>query len=314
MNTTKPMTMLTTYSPTPDLTPIDRLNRAESYKAKLRSALIRLSVSRVNPFDADALRDYADTLPVSGRMFLKAGLRIMYADRVTRIKTSITPKHATPEIVAKAQAALWQLEEMDSVLTTHQPDRERLPHWLTQAQVDELLQHAYRASLRDYIVLAILVGAGLRRDELSKLTFTSISIIDNQPVITLRGKGSKVRTVPITPVLHTHLIKWHNQVGDGRIARKVNKSGKVGTALSATAIFDIVRKYGNLIGIPDIDPHDLRRTFGRLAYYASSGDILRVMHLLGHADVKTTQRYIGLDLDLEPVAIVNNDFVTVFGD
>lgn len=298
----------------PDLTTIDRLDRAESYKAKLRSAILRLSVAGVNPYNANALKDYADTLPVSGRMFLKAGLRIMYADRVTRIKTSISPSIATPEIIAKAQAALWQLEEMDNVLVTHQPDRERLPHWLTQAQVDELTALAYRSSLRDYIILAVLLGAGLRREELTKLTFDALSTVDNQPVITLRGKGSKVRTVPITPVLYRHLLEWKAQVGPGRIARSIHKTGKIGPSLSPTAVFDIVRKYGSLIGIADLDPHDLRRTFGRLAYFALDKDILRVMHMLGHSKVETTQRYIGLELDLEPVNIIRNDFVTVFGD
>jgi integrase len=303
----------TTYIPTPDLTPIDRLDRAESYKAKLRSAITRLAVAGVNPFNANALRDYADTLPISGRMFLKAGLRIMYADRVSRIKTAIHPAQATPENVAKAQAALWQLEEMDNVLTTHQPDRERLPHWLTQAQVDNITSLAYRSGLRDYIVLAILLGAGLRREELTRLTFDSLSTVDGKPVITLRGKGSKVRTVPITPVLYRHLMEWRAQVGSCRIARSIHKTGKIGSSLSPTAIFDIVRRYGSLIGIADLDPHDLRRTFGRLVYQ-STGDILRVMHLLGHSKVETTQRYIGLEIDLEPVNIIRNDFVSVFGD
>jgi len=301
-------TITLTSTPTPDLSAIDLYECAPSYKSKLRKATLALIASRVDPRNPKALRAYADTLPASGKAFLNAALRILFADIAINLKAS-----ATPQNVLSVQASLLNLEAMHKTLKVHQPDRERLPRWLTQEEVDDLLQTAFRQSLRDYIVIALLVGAGLRREELELLTFDTISTVDNQPIITLRGKGAKVRSIPITPVLHRHLQDWQTHVGHGRIARSIHKTGRVGASLSSTAIFSIVREYGSMIGISNLDPHDLRRTFGRLAYHAT-GDILKVRNLMGHSKTETTEHYIGLELDLEPVNIVHSDFVSVFGD
>ena len=76
------------------------------------------------------------------------------------------------------------------------------------------------------------------------------------------------------------------------------KSGKIGDSLSAVGIFTVVRKYGALIGIDDLDPHDLRRSYGRIMYEATK-DIVLVKNLLGHSSVRTTQKYIGLHINLD---------------
>ena len=76
-------------------------------------------------------------------------------------------------------------------------------------------------------------------------------------------------------------------------------------SMSSVAIFRLINKYGNLIGVPGLAPHDLRRTFSQLGYEAGV-PITQVSKLLGHANVATTQRYLNLDLNLESTA---SDFV-----
>lgn len=76
------------------------------------------------------------------------------------------------------------------------------------------------------------------------------------------------------------------------------KGGKVGETLGTTAIFQMVRRYGKLVGIEDLDPHDCRRSYGRLLYEATNNIVL-VQQVLGHANVKTTQTYIGLNINLD---------------
>jgi site-specific recombinase XerC len=156
--------------------------------------------------------------------------------------------------------------------------------------------------MRDYVIMSVLLGAGVRREELETLTFDSLTQIpDNgkmRDVLVIQGKGDKTRTIRISSLLASHLREWKITTLGGQIARKMNKGGKLGKSISAFGIFTIVRKYGALIGIPDLDPHDCRRSYGRLLYEAT-GDIMLVKNYLGHDNVKTTQGYIGLDLNLD---------------
>ena len=49
---------------------------------------------------------------------------------------------------------------------------------------------------RDYCILALLVGCGLRRRELANLTIEDIQMRENRWVIAdLSGKGGRIRTV-----------------------------------------------------------------------------------------------------------------------
>jgi len=74
--------------------------------------------------------------------------------------------------------------------------------------------------------------------------------------------------------------------------------------------FAIVRKYGKLIDMPNLSPHDMRRTYAHLGYDAGV-PITQIKELLGHASIATTQRYLDLSLDLDTTA---SDFVPLSGD
>jgi integrase/recombinase XerD len=72
----------------------------------------------------------------------------------------------------------------------------------------------------------------------------------------------------------------------------------------------IVRKYGSMIDMPKLSPHDLRRTYAQVGNDAGV-PITQIKELLGHASVATTQRYLNLALDLETTA---SDFIPLSGD
>jgi integrase len=75
--------------------------------------------------------------------------------------------------------------------------------------------------------------------------------------------------------------------------------------MSTTALYNIVQKRGELIDKPELQPHDLRRTFAQLGYEAGV-PITQISVLLGHANVETTQRYLNLELNLESTV---SDFI-----
>jgi integrase len=65
----------------------------------------------------------------------------------------------------------------------------------------------------------------------------------------------------------------------------------IGTSLSPSAIRDIVQRYGAMVGIPDLAPHDLRRTLARLARDGGA-PLESIQASLGHASIETTMKYI----------------------
>ncbi len=292
----------TLHTPQADLSAIDRAGLQPSTVEKYKAAVLDMIGARVNPLNAPDLARYAGALSHSRRAHLKAGLTILYRDLVRSTKAN-----ATPANVAAITAVMYRIEAMQDTIHVSQPDAERVPHWLTQTQVDRILAAALAQSLRDYVTLALLVGAGLRREELAALTWDALATIDARPVLKIRGKGDKARIVPLPDAIMPHLRGWQQQTGPGRIARSIHKTGTIGTSLSAKSIFDIVRKYGAAaLEIPNLDPHDLRRTYGRLVYQQSGHNITLVRDLLGHVSIETTQKYIGAQVHTSAPEIVRS--------
>jgi integrase len=77
----------------------------------------------------------------------------------------------------------------------------RLGNWLTVEQGKRLMANVERESLRgirNYAILAMLIGCGLRRGELLALRVDSIQSREERWVVAdLLGKAGHVRTVPI---------------------------------------------------------------------------------------------------------------------
>jgi site-specific recombinase XerD len=285
---------------------------SDGSKDKYKRELDKLSKAGVDPRNQEALRAYAADLPHSSKAILKAALSIMFDETTTRLEAS-----ARPDNLNEVQATLLNLKAMDKVLRTRKQKGQKLHLWLSREQVEQITSIPdIRTSQgrRDWIVLATLLGAGLRRSEMASTTFENIK---KQPmrngqmraVIELIGKGGKPRVIPIQPLLEKRLIEWHNEVGDGYIARSVNKSGTINGSLSDHAVNDIVGKYGAMIALPELEAHDCRRTFARLGYEAGV-TVEQISKLLGHESIETTMNYLGLDIDVESTV---SDFIPLKG-
>ena len=148
----------------------------------------------------------------------------------------------------------------------------RSGHWLTREQAERLLSLpdvTRNSGKRDRILLALLVGCGLRRAELAKLAFEQIRQQDGRWVVAdLEGKGGRIRTVPVPAWAKTVLDDWAAaaRLTAGPVLRRVNKADVVAAhGMSAQAVFSIVKQYAVDLR-ENIAPHDLRRTFARLAH------------------------------------------------
>lgn len=181
------------------------------------------------------------------------------------------------------------------------PNRgQRLGNWLTKQQAQALLDAPDPRTLkgkRDRALLAVLLGAGLRRDECARLEVGHVQQREGHWVLLdIVGKRNKVRTVPLPSWAKAALDAWTEAagIGEGRLFRPVNKGDRVrGAQLTPQAIQDIVTTYTG----GEIAPHDLRRTYAKLAHRGGAG-LDQIQLSLGHESLQTTQRYLGLAQDL----------------
>lgn len=175
----------------------------------------------------------------------------------------------------------------------------RSGNWLSLDQSTEVLNHAVGEGLRakrDYAMLAMLLGCGLRRSELIDLEIDEIQTRQGHwAIVDLIGKGGHIRTVPIPQWVKQALDLWSSAAGitNGRIFRAVSKIGRVwGRGISQNVVWYVVRGCCQRAGLDHIAPHDLRRTCAKLCH-TSGGELEQIQFLLGHASVQTTERYLG---------------------
>jgi integrase len=181
--------------------------------------------------------------------------------------------------------------------------RRRTGTWLSAASASKFLAIPGRDSLRgkrDRCLLALLIGCGLRRFEASMLRVDQIQLLENRWVLAnVRGKHGRIRTVPLSTWVKEALDAWLGAVPirSGYLLRAVDKVHRVGAgSLSASAIYQIVKGYGVDAHI-GIAPHDMRRSFARLALRGGA-PLDQIQVTLGHESLRTTELYLGLELDL----------------
>jgi len=191
---------------------------------------------------------------------------------------------------------------------------QRSGNWLTQEQSADVLKRSSGESLRakrDYAMLSMLFGCGLRRSELAGLEMDDIQTRQGHwAIVDLIGKGGHVRTVPIPLWAKQALDGWISagRITKGRIFRAVARGGKIwGSGISENAVWYVVRSCCQRAGLEHIAPHDLRRTCAKLCH-TNGGELEQIQFLLGHASVLTTERYLGCKQNLgHPV----NDLFTL---
>ncbi|MDR1008949.1 MAG: tyrosine recombinase [Rickettsiales bacterium] len=167
-----------------------------------------------------------------------------------------------------------------------------LPKYLSPSEVDKLIESAEKRGaaigVRLDFMLELLYGTGLRVSELVSLPLASII---KGETLSVMGKGSKERLVPLNRRIMEKLGKW-------MVFRKPEGSkflfpGKGASRhLTRNAFLKELKDTAVSAGLDParVSPHVFRHSFASHVL-AGGSDLRAVQAMLGHSDISTTQIY-----------------------
>ena len=146
--------------------------------------------------------------------------------------------------------------------------------------------------LRDSAVLALLYGCGLRISEALGLDRNAAPL---GRTLIVTGKGRKQRMVPVLPAVARGVDAYLGAVPFPLGPSDPLFVGARGGRLNAGIVQKRMRQLRAALGLPETaTPHALRHSFAT-HLLAADGDLRSIQELLGHASLRTTQRYTAVD-------------------
>ncbi|MCB8921662.1 MAG: tyrosine recombinase [Ardenticatenaceae bacterium] len=180
----------------------------------------------------------------------------------------------------------------------------RLPKPLSSDDVERLLNaptHKKSAkNLRDSALLTTLYATGMRVTEVVSLQLSDVDL-ENE-VLHCPSKDEQKRELPFDQATHSILLEY---LENGRPHLLKNKDEQAlflnhrGQQLTRQGLWLIIKAYAKEANLSvSVTPHTLRHSFA--AHKLARGtDLQEVQHLLGHANISTTQIYTQLEKNAE---------------
>ncbi len=180
--------------------------------------------------------------------------------------------------------------------------RRPLPKALSPAQaravaadIGEITDNAAQQA-RDCALFTLLYGCGLRIAEALALNVSDAPVLGSEAMLTVTGKGSKQRIVPVLPAVREAVAAWL-LLHPRRQPDAPLFVGSRGERLNAGVAQRNLRQFRAQNGLPDhTTPHALRHSFAT-HLLADGADLRSIQDLLGHASLSTTQRYTAVDTE-----------------
>ncbi|WP_036280574.1 tyrosine-type recombinase/integrase [Methylocystis sp. ATCC 49242] len=196
-------------------------------------------------------------------------------------------------------SALEQVAQIDAI-PGKRHDQKLIRH-LTTAEVRTILDApdtSTRSGIRDRAMLHLCFAAGLRVSELVGLTMNGVTLHPN-PSVLVFGKGRRERSLPLWKETARDVRAWLAVRGNPPTPELfVNAKGMAMTRAGFEYILEkhgaiAAKKCPTLVG-RTLSPHLLRHSCAVLMLQATR-DIRKVALWLGHADIRTTEIYLGMD-------------------
>lgn len=149
------------------------------------------------------------------------------------------------------------------------------------------------AALRDQALLEIIYGSGLRVSEACHLDAGDLS---HDTVTVRQGKGRKDRIVPLGSKAHAAVEAWmriRRPLASEPLALFLSRRGR---RLDSREVRRLLGRREADTGVTPVSPHALRHSFATHLLGEGAG-LREIQEMLGHASLRTTQRYAHVDID-----------------
>jgi site-specific recombinase XerD len=171
-----------------------------------------------------------------------------------------------------------------------------LPRAVDKNIVKKILQSCNRnlsLGKRDYAILMLLTRLGLRAGEVASLELDSIRWTEG--IILLRGKGSRLDTLPLPHDVAKAIIDYLKNGRYHAQTRKVFLSTMASHCeMSTGGVQLVVKKACKIAGINEIATHQLRHTVATEMLQRGS-TLAEIAQVLRHRSITTTAIYAKVD-------------------
>lgn len=174
---------------------------------------------------------------------------------------------------------------------------EKVVEIFTDAQLKALWNACDKSApdlrVRNRAILAVLIDTGIRASELCGLILENVYLEPEDAHLKVLGKGNKWREVPLGRncliVLRRYITRYRRT---GKSEARVFIA-RGGGPLTVRGLQQVVLYLGKAAKIEGVrcSPHTFRHTFA-CHFLEETGDIYRLMRLMGHSDIKITQLYL----------------------
>jgi integrase/recombinase XerC len=259
---------------------------------------------------AATLRNYAHALDLLLVLLEKNSLESLDAAQARRFVATLHARGLAPRTLALTLSAWrgyyrWLVRHRglraNPLLGLRAPKAGRpLPKALSVETAQRLLdagdKDASPAGVCDAAMFELLYSSGLRLGELVALDVGDGRLDLAAGEVTVTGKGSKTRTVPVGAKARDALTAWFS-IRDS-LARKGERAvfvGARGRRIAPAVVGARLAALAKRRGLHErVHPHMLRHSFASHVLQ-SSQDLRAVQEMLGHSSISTTQIYTHLD-------------------
>ena len=258
----------------------------------------------------ETLRNYASDLRQLHRFLLSRRLvsspidpNSLSSDAVRAYLQWLDQKGNKPSSLARKLAAVRSFyrylsrrgmvndNPVDGMRTPKQP--KLLPRVLTKDDADALMTFPAGLtvwSLRDRALLETLYSTGARVGELVALDIGDVRELEG--LVRLQGKGRKERIVPIGEMALDAIRRYRLSLPlpSAGVPPRALFCNQRGGRLTSRSVARVVNRYSSRLAGGAVSPHALRHSFA--THLLDEGaDLRSIQEMLGHASLRTTQRY-----------------------